>query len=263
MSDEPETNSTPKEPPALQLLSFISRHFAVFSLLGLVAVVLCSTLFLYGYLTVFDWQLIWIIEYPDILKFGLVMLAVISGMVWFGQVFVASLMGLRYAEGKWRVIWIVPGIVFVILFFVIPLIIEWWEWWFNQAESRYLMYIYFGGSVIALMVVSQLILAAVESRRTIKAEAMAFLALFIALWLFAGMGVLGATLGTYAKYSKSLTHDVFLKDRQMSNVRLVLFTSHHTVLYAGNDVIILPTSEIMKISAHPAVQRGVKANSDY
>lgn len=81
MSDEAHSSQAPEEPRELRLLGFVSEHFAVFSFLGLLAV-LCSTLFLYGYLTVFDQQLIWIIEYPDILKFGLVALAVIFSTFW-------------------------------------------------------------------------------------------------------------------------------------------------------------------------------------
>ena len=80
--------------------------------------------------------------------------------------------------------------------------------------------------------------------------------LFAVVLLFVSMGAFGGTFGSYAKYSKGLTHDVFLKDREMSNVRLVLFTSHHTVLYAGTDVVVLSTSEIMKIVVHhPTAQQ--------
>ena len=68
MSNEAQSSPAPEELRGVRLVRFISEHFAVFSLLGAVFVVLCSTLFLYGYLTVFDRQLIWIIEYPDILK---------------------------------------------------------------------------------------------------------------------------------------------------------------------------------------------------
>src|SRR5262245_6096612 len=104
MSDEP---SAPKEPPAFRLLSFVSGHFGVFSLLGLVAAVLCSTLFLYGYLTVFDWQLIWIIEYPDILKFGLVGLAVISGILLTLQIIAQNITNAIRSKGKSRAIYLV------------------------------------------------------------------------------------------------------------------------------------------------------------
>src|SRR5262245_14716448 len=74
MSDQAQTSFAPEEPAARRLLNFITAHFAVFSLLGLVVTVLCSTLIVYGYLSEFDSQLIWIIEYTDILKFGLVAL---------------------------------------------------------------------------------------------------------------------------------------------------------------------------------------------
>jgi hypothetical protein len=56
MSDEAQSSPAPEELRGLRSLSFISEHFAVFSLLGLLFAVLCSTLFLYGYLSVFDWQ---------------------------------------------------------------------------------------------------------------------------------------------------------------------------------------------------------------
>ena len=90
MSDQAQTRFAPAEPAAQKLLSFITAHFAVFSLLGLVVIVLCSTLFVYGYLSAFDSQLIWIIEYTDILKFGLVALALISSAI-FLTIFVVIL----------------------------------------------------------------------------------------------------------------------------------------------------------------------------
>ena len=59
----------------------LSPHFAVVSALTIIIAVFCSTVFLYGYLSVFDWHLIWIIEYSDVLKFGLVVVAIISGFI--------------------------------------------------------------------------------------------------------------------------------------------------------------------------------------
>jgi len=254
MSDDPASNSVPKEPPALQLLSFISGHFAVFSLLGLMAVVLCSTLFLYGYLSVFDWQLIWIIEYPDILKFGLVALAVIFSVILGLQAILVHLSIASTYKGKARAMYVVFIIALAIALLAILMVIE----WRTEAEPRYQMYGSFLASAFFLIGVSLGIWEVVERRRTISAQRIAFVVIF----LFMAVGTFGGSFGTYAKYSKGLTHDVFLKDRQMSDVRLVLFTSHHTVLYAGTDVIVLPTSEIIKVVAHPAAQRGVKANSE-
>src|SRR5262245_1477384 len=247
MSDQAQTRFAPAEPAAQKLLSFITAHFAAFSLLGLVVVVLCCTLFLYGYLSVFDWQLIWIIEYPDILKFGLVALAVIFGIILGLYGILMNLIASTRYKGKARVLYVVVIIALAIALWAIPVAIE----WRTEAEPRYQMYGSFLVSAIFLIAVSLGIWEVVERCRTISVERIAFVVMF----LFISVGSFGGSFGTYAKYSKGLTHDVFLKDRQMSNVRLVLFTSHHTVIYAGTDVVVLPTSEIMKIVAHPTDQQ--------
>src|SRR5262249_33679666 len=72
--------------------------------------------------------------------------------------------------------------------------------------------------------------------------------------LIIGVGIAGSTFGTVTKYSGGLRYDVFLKDREMTDVRLVLFTSHHTVLYSGDLVTVLPTTHITKIIPHPSTQ---------
>jgi hypothetical protein len=59
----------------LRFLGIVSQHFAVASALTVIVGIFCSTIFLYGYIRVFDWHLIWIIEYGDVLKFGLVVVA--------------------------------------------------------------------------------------------------------------------------------------------------------------------------------------------
>src|ERR1700753_3661436 len=59
-------------------LDTVTKHFAVISTALTVTAVLSSTVFLYGYLSVFDWRLIWVIEYSDVLKFGLIVLAFLA-----------------------------------------------------------------------------------------------------------------------------------------------------------------------------------------
>src|SRR5262249_48029730 len=69
----------------------IAVNFASFSAIALVISALCSTAFIYGYLWMFDWQLIWLIEYTDILKIGLVMFAIMSGLLVFVGMYVRNI----------------------------------------------------------------------------------------------------------------------------------------------------------------------------
>ena len=125
MSEQAQTSSALEQPRELRLLSFISEHFAVFSLLGLLFAVLCSTLFLYGYLTVFDQQLIWIIEYPDILKFGLVALAVMSTIILVVQALIANAISAARLEGKTRAAAVGIIIAATLALWAISVVIEW------------------------------------------------------------------------------------------------------------------------------------------
>src|SRR5262245_6442949 len=262
MSDQAQTSFAPEEPAARRLLNFITAHFAVFSLLGLVVTVLCSTLIVYGYLSEFDSQLIWIIEYTDILKFGLVALALISSAIlvvilainFFYTVF--YFVALRAHEGKVQAAFI--GVIFFILsaiFGLVIFLIFGREVELFEAVTT-LPFEIFGPlslSAIFLLVNSFYTLSIVQGRGSIPIQrSISQLLVFLTVSLV----IFGGTLGAYTKFSKGgLTHDVFLKDRQMSKVRLVQFTSHHTVVYAGTDVVVLPTSEIMKIVAHPTDQQ--------
>ena len=80
-AEKPLPSSETKASPAPGPLTFIAGNIASLSAIGLFAAVVGSTLFLYAYLSVFDWRLIWIIDYSDIFKVGLVTLAVLSSFV--------------------------------------------------------------------------------------------------------------------------------------------------------------------------------------
>src|SRR5260370_13953788 len=76
-----EGSSPPSSSDASRLLTVIAENVASFSAVGLIASVVFSTLFLYAYLSVFDWRLIWIVDYSDIFKVALVTLAVLSSAI--------------------------------------------------------------------------------------------------------------------------------------------------------------------------------------
>ena len=58
------------------MLDFLTKYFAVLSAVAVAAGSSFVVIFVFGYLAVFDWNLIWIIEYQDIAKFTLVGVAI-------------------------------------------------------------------------------------------------------------------------------------------------------------------------------------------
>jgi hypothetical protein len=63
------------------VLDFLTKHFWVLStaITSLLAAV--TFLFISSYLSVFDYSLIFIIEYTDILKFTFILLSIVAGAV--------------------------------------------------------------------------------------------------------------------------------------------------------------------------------------
>jgi hypothetical protein len=58
-----------------RVLDFITKYFVVLSAVAIAAGSSIVIIFIYGYFAIFDWNLIWIIEYPDIAKFTLIVIA--------------------------------------------------------------------------------------------------------------------------------------------------------------------------------------------
>jgi hypothetical protein len=61
----------------------------------------------------------------------------------------------------------------------------------------------------------------------------------------------GACFGAFVRYSSDYTHDVFLKEHTLENVKVVMFTSHHTVLLSGEEALVLVTSDIVRLAGRP------------
>jgi hypothetical protein len=57
----------------------------------------------------------------------------------------------------------------------------------------------------------------------------------------------GSTMGFYVKSGKGYEHDISLKDRDLTDVRLVMFTSHHTIIYDGTAVLVIQTSDVVRV----------------
>jgi hypothetical protein len=66
---------------AKKLLSFCNTHFLILSALFVAFGLLGTMLFVIAFLAVFDGRLFWLIEYPDLLKIGIIGACIYSALV--------------------------------------------------------------------------------------------------------------------------------------------------------------------------------------
>jgi hypothetical protein len=209
------------------------------------AAVVFSTLFLYAYLSIFDWRLIWIIDYSDIFKVGLVAVAVLSSVIIVLLAGLQTLLGVFELKerARTRQIWFL--IILGVLVLGSWLFLQWWQ------PAPYEWYKAWLSAAIFVLLICFVIARIITHGLPITAHNIVLLCGFTVTTA----AVAGSTFGTVTKYSGGLRYNVFAKDNlELVDVRMVLFTAHHVVFYSGNQVIVLPTADIVRIVGHPMDQ---------
>jgi hypothetical protein len=229
------------------LLAHVTKHFAVFSSAAIIIVGLSATIFVYAYLSVFDWRLIWIVEYSDILKVGLVAVAFISGFAFFVfnvthdvyVWFVDQSTSARGAKMTMAAIW--AGLAVL--------------WLFNEylsPEPHYSLRIWEFASLTYLGLLVIKIGSSVKKGWYISARTLIFDVFFIV----AGISTFGHTVGLYVRDTAGFKHNVFLKTGEIRDAGLVMFTSHHMILYRDGRAIVVPSADLVKLEGDSTSQQG-------
>jgi hypothetical protein len=111
----PEQKASPADvPPAgprptpKEIFEFVSKHLLLVTSLAIVLGVTAATAGIGAYLRVFDWRLVWVIEYADVLKWGLVAIGVMSAFISLGWAMIDVVDDA--VKANWRGIKIVGGI---------------------------------------------------------------------------------------------------------------------------------------------------------
>jgi len=236
----PEETPAPASDPnsALALLQFITQHFLVISAAAVMAAYLCATIFLYAYLSFFDWRLIWIIESGDVLKAGLVALAVISTFITF--VHAVAFDADSFSRGEKRT----KPIILAVLLGTIA----------SASSTLWLDQGVFAGAHFGLLIMLHvswfaLFISAVAIARSIRkpakytiADGIGDLALVIGTCL-----VLGFTFGYWVRDTAGFKYDVTVKGEQLQGLGLVMITTHHSIFFADEKAVVVPTSDVSRI----------------
>ena len=218
-------------------VEFASANFAAISAGTIVTSAAVTTVLLASYLSALDRQLIWLIEYTDILKFGIVVVSICSAYAWYIHGHIEdTLRTLNEDKGKSRTFIIILTSLFI----------------FSLGSFVYLglqpgghldFYIFVHLSI--LVIVGQ---TAIFDRTSKDFGLLQRRVLFgRAVSLLLSGGILGLTLGLYVKYDSNPV-DIFYKGQQASHVTLFFLSSKYAVIYGQDKMVtVIPASDIEKV----------------
>ncbi len=239
-----EVNSKPEIAPEIaeaalppNVFEFLTKNFALVSAIGGLTVLLGSTIFLFGYLLVFDWRLIWVIEYSDVLKFALVIFGFLTGMGLGLQAYVQNAYTVVFGKEEIPRKLIILG--FTLSFVGHMLHDE------TSSESYYALHIF---AHISVLMLGGLTAWSVKSYRDKlwQTQGLRGWMADAAVLVFA-LSIFGQTFGYYTRDMSGFKHDVFLKDRELKDAGVIMITTHHSVLYIDGKVIIAPSADVSQI----------------
>jgi hypothetical protein len=218
---------------AAQVLAFIKDNFVIVSAAALLLGVTLSTTFLAAYLSVFDWHLLWFVQYSDIITFGLLAVGIIAGSLTFIQASAQTVLGLFGMKGKTQ------RAHAIFLFFFISAIIGVQIWGARKTGEGY-WHILMGAMVLGLGIMFIMQIMGYVTTATLPNRTQAF---FLILALCFSTVSLGQWLG-YSVQESAKGQEITLKDKTLSDMKVVLVMSRHTILLKDDMLYVLPTADI-------------------
>lgn len=218
------------------VLAALRDNFALLSAASLLISVSLATIFLSAYLSVFDWHLMWFVQYTDIITFGLLALGVLLGSVTLLQNLAQTVLSGRTHQQRRN------GLIAIVLLTVVGMALGIWSA-VHRGEGYF--HIVFGAVTLGLAVALVLIVAKQVEARRLPTAGQCFRMLLL-LVIFAGG--LGQWLGQVVKETSEFNQDIALKDKDqmLTNAKLIIVMSRHTVLVKDDALYVLPTSDITK-----------------
>ncbi len=224
------------------MLDFLTKHYIVLSTGSIVLSSIIVMDFLFAYLSVFDYSLIWVIEYTDVAKFSLLSVAFVSAWGTFAAGWLQDLYNILKGPSKW---WIAGLVLFgIIVFGIDP-----WQIYIDvKADNHHGTYdVSLLLSKILLVYILYLSLAhrpqwASRNFTTIINDISQIIIAF---------GAFGSTFGLYVKDVQTKEHTVITKNSTFEHTRIVMLLSHHSIFLRDGSALIIPSSDIQSISTDP------------
>jgi hypothetical protein len=219
-----------------QVLQAAKDNFVIVSATTVVIGVALSTIFLASYLSIFDWHLLWFVQYTDIITFGLVALGVLSCSLTLLHALAQTVLSAAEHSGKVKRSHLrIAGLIFVLLSALILI------GTIRRGEEYF--HILFGATAIFIGVWLLLSVIEIITRREWPTVGQ-----FTFVILFAVINTIcfGQWLGFSVKETSEFNQDVYLKDQTLNNAKLVIVMSRHTILLKDGVLYVVPTADVAK-----------------
>ncbi len=230
-------SDTPAGLTAREVLQLVKDNFVIISGAAVVTGVALAITFLTAYLLVFDWHLLWFVQYADILTFGLLALGVVAGVLGIFINFLNIWMTWTSVSAQSRRLFL----MIVVSLAVAMLALDIWSAW-HGGEG--ITHVVFGASVLVVGIVIVTLIAntlrAINSAQEVNFKRLSWV---VTILFFIEAGGLGQYLGRALLETKNSV-DIKTKDSAMSGMKVVIVMSRHTVLLKEKDIYIVPTSDI-------------------
>jgi hypothetical protein len=230
------------------MIDFLTKNFGLVSAAIAVFSACMVMVFLFAYLAVFDWNLIWIVEYSDIIKFSLIGVALMSGFAFF-------VFTIFDHVHKWLILDIKQRRTAIIVILAILLLMLTYNLYTDiyvasNPTKEYHIYEFF--SYVFLIGFAISCISIYKDRENIGvwmvSQALGSLIVLI--------GVFGHTYGLRIRDISDIRHELIMREQSslrhiFGDATIVLVTSHHTIVKVGSTVTTLPSNDIAQIVALP------------
>lgn len=219
-------------------IAFVTEHFVVISAACILASSVLTLDFVFAYLANFDWNLIWIIEYPDLTKFVLIGTALTTAVTFSLTNFAAEILSRMRREQRLRgyVGWMIALYLAVAGFLT----------YLNRNDAHRQIYEVFW--VISALGAGYLVYLAIkDSPHWLGGNVKLLLGdAAVAMFLVA---TFGTTLAMRIKYAEPVLHDVVTADHKYDRAAIVMLLSHHTILYVDGRTVVVPSASVVSMTS--------------
>jgi hypothetical protein len=215
----------------------MTKHFLVLSALLVGGASAICMLFLAAYLAVFDWSLIWLVEYADLAKLFLIGTALLSSVITtaisYSWDFLAWLRH-KIPGLKWGVI---GGLVLAGILGSYAIYHD------VKTDSGHATYHVFR----LLSTFSGVFLLYMLFTDIDRWKQLNWLSIlnFLSSFVFT-LGILGATYGYYVRDVSTNFTQVTTKNETFEKAKVIMFLSHHLAFVSEGRVIVIPTADLTK-----------------